>query len=120
VIFIGSLHRDCGRIKSRPGRGRQAYYVVAMRWIAAILTVMLALSGGPASAQQVQPITEGAGFPLPIDPSPPADTGKPRLFVPPPAPPAAGCAVAFDCRLKVIGEIRRNGAVELNASILKW
>ena len=61
-----------------------------------------------------------AGFPLPLDLSPPADTGKPRLFVPPPAPPQAGCAAAFDCRLRVIGAMRRNGAVELNASILKW
>jgi hypothetical protein len=61
------------------------------------------------------------GFPLPLGLPAPADTGKPRMFVPPPiAAPDASCAAVLDCRLRVIGAIRRNGAVELNTSVLKW
>lgn len=77
----------------------------------------LLLGAPPAGAGEAA----AAGFPLRLDPSPPADTGKPQLFVPAPvAAPSAGCAAVFDCRLRVIGAIRRNGAVELNAGILKW
>ena len=75
-----------------------------------------------AAAQSAAPGTIAIeGFPLPLDLPPPADTGKPRFFVPPPAsPPPGGCAVAFDCRVRVIGTVQRNGAVELNATMLKW
>lgn len=61
------------------------------------------------------------GFPLPIGSTLAAEAGKPRPFVlAPVAPPAMGCAAAFDCRLRVVGAVQRNGAVELNAAVLKW
>jgi len=86
--------------------------------IAVLGCAVLALSAGAAAAD---PAAGGAGFPLPLDPAPPADTGKPRLFVPPAdAAPPTGCAAAFDCRVRVVGAIQHNGAVELNASVLKW
>ena len=86
--------------------------------IAAIGFVVSALFAGAVMAE---PAAGGGGFPLPLDPAPPADTGKPRLFVPPAeAAPPTGCAAAFDCRVRVIGAIQHNGAVEFNARILKW
>ena len=61
------------------------------------------------------------GFPAPLDLPAPADTAKPRFFVlPPVTPPPEGCAAAFDCRVRVIGAIQHDGAVELNTTILKW
>jgi hypothetical protein len=93
-----------------------------MRMAALLLVVALTLHSEPAAAQSATndaaPID---GFPLPLDVSPPADTEKPRFFVPPPltAPPG-GCAAAFDCRVQVIGAIQRNGAIVLNATALKW
>jgi len=71
----------------------------------------------PASSDMVA----AEGFPLPLGLPMPADTGKPRFFVPPPVtPPPSGCAASFDCRVKVIGAVQHNGAVELNATVLKW
>jgi hypothetical protein len=78
--------------------------------------------GGPATAQAVSDnVAAVEGFPLPLGLPPPADTGKPSLFVPPPlTSPPAGCAAAFDCRVRVIGAIQRNGAVVLDTSVLRW
>ena len=76
----------------------------------------------PALAQSAayEP-TASAGFPLPIDPGIAAEAGKPRPFVTvPAAPPATGCAAALECRLRVIGAVQHNGAVELNGAVLKW
>ena len=88
----------------------------------AIITVAVLTAGsGPATAQQRTGEPAAEGFPLPLNLPPDADTGKPRFFVSPPAAaPSSGCAAAFDCRVRVIGAIRHNGAVELNAGILKW
>ena len=82
----------------------------------------LAAQRTPAMAQVVSDnVAAAEGFPLPLGLPAPADAGKPGLFVPPPmTPPPAGCAAAFDCRVRVIGAIQRNGAVELNTSVLKW
>ena len=90
--------------------------------IAFVGFVVFALGAGVATAQPpARETAAGTGFPLPLDPAPPADTGKPRLFVPPAdAAPPTGCAAAFDCRVRVVGAIQHNGAVELNASVLKW
>ena len=93
-----------------------------MRWFVAMAPLMLTAQGMPAAAQAVSDnIAAAEGFPLPLGLPSPADTGKPSLFVPPPLPPPpTGCAAAFDCRIRVIGAIQRDGAVELNTSILKW
>jgi hypothetical protein len=81
----------------------------------------LALCGGPATAQSSSSTaTTAGGFPLPLNPPLPS-TGTPQFYVRPPIiPPPAGCAAAFDCRVQVLGAIQHNGAVELNAAILKW
>jgi len=89
------------------------------------MTIGLALfaaSGGRATAQALSDSVAAAEeFPLPLGLPAPADTGKPSLFVPPPTvPPPAGCAAAFDCRIRVIGAIQRNGAVELRTNVFKW
>jgi hypothetical protein len=82
----------------------------------------LVLAAGVAMAQPASSDMVAAdGFPLPLNLPPPADVGKPRFFVTPTvAPPPSGCAASFDCRVRVIGEIQRNGAVELNATALRW
>jgi hypothetical protein len=87
------------------------------RWGAAL--AMLAVCGASASAQQSQP-SPAVGFPLQLGP-PPADTGKssfsPTLADPLPRP---NCAALLDCRLRVIGAVQHNGAVELDATLFKW
>jgi hypothetical protein len=97
-----------------------------IRTAAAIGFVMLGalrLAGMPAMAQTA-PTNPAVveGFPLPLALPPAANTGKPRFVVPAPPdpPPPGGCAAAFDCRVRVIGAIQHDGAVELNADVLKW
>jgi hypothetical protein len=91
-----------------------------MRMTAMVAVAGLALCGGQAMAQQAANGVAGEGFPLFLDPTPPADTGKPRFFAPSLPPPSPYCAAAFDCRLRVIGTVQHNGAVELNGTLLKW
>lgn len=89
-----------------------------MVWVGAAAVLAFGLGAGSAVAQRSAP---GEGFPLPFDTPRLADTGKPQLLAPPllsaPPPPCTG---AFDCRVRVIGRIERNGAVELNTSLFKW
>jgi len=77
--------------------------------------VAACLAVSPVAAQQVAP----AMLAPTLDPSPPADTGKPRFFVPPPET-QPGCAAVLGCRVRVLGAIRHNGAVELNGALFKW
>jgi hypothetical protein len=89
---------------------------------AIIAVAALALCGGAAKAQPAANNPAAVeGLPLPLDLPEAAFSGKPRFFLPPPmvAPPS-GCAAAFDCRVRVIGAIQHNGAVELNAAVFKW
>jgi hypothetical protein len=96
--------------------------------MAVVIAVTGLVLGGDAALAQPATSDPGArdmvaanGFPLPLDLPPAADTGKPHFFVAPSVmPPPSGCAVSFDCRVRVIGAIERNGAVELNATALKW
>jgi hypothetical protein len=93
-----------------------------MRWQGALIgrlggaVIGLALVAAPALAQQA---ASPEGFPLPLEPVRPADTGKPRILAPPPPLNTAGCA-PLDCRLRVIGTVQHNGAVELNATAFRW
>lgn len=76
------------------------------------------LGPGPAVAAESAAVDP---FPLPLDRVPAAEAGKSRPFAVMPAPPPpSGCAAALDCRLRLIGAIERNGAVELNATLFKW
>lgn len=88
----------------------------------AMIVATLALWAGPAAAQTAPHETATIqGSTLWLDLTPPANTGKPRLFVPPPVvPPPSGCAAALDCRVRIIGAVQRNGAIELNATAFKW
>jgi len=55
--------------------------------------------------------------------SPSAESGKPMTL--PPATPlgqrdATGCAPALPCDLRLLGTVRKNGAVELQVPALRW
>jgi len=65
----------------------------------------LAVCAGGVAAQQAAPSARST---LPLDLTPPADTGKPRAFAPSlDTAPAPGCEAVLDCRLRVIGAVRR-------------
>jgi hypothetical protein len=54
---------------------------------------------------------------------PPAGSGKPMIFAPPavlPARPAEDCLPGMPCGLRLLGTVRRNGAVELQVPALRW
>ena len=86
-----------------------------------LASVMLVLGVVPAWAQQaIQAAPTPGNQPLVLDLTPPADTGKPRYFAPQDPPPSPGCAALLDCRVKVIGALQHNGAVEFNGALLKW
>jgi hypothetical protein len=54
---------------------------------------------------------------------PPADNGKPMIFTPPavvPARPAEDCLPGMPCGMRLLGTVRRNGAVELQVPALRW
>jgi hypothetical protein len=93
--------------------------LTAIGW--SLASAPLVLWVGLAWAQQAtQPAPRPANQPLTLDLPPPADTGKARYFAPPDLPPSLGCAAVLDCRLRVIGALQHNGAVELNGALLKW
>ncbi|HXP06556.1 MAG TPA: hypothetical protein VN808_20750 [Stellaceae bacterium] len=92
--------------------------MTTMLW--GLAAAVLALWAPPAGAQQVAPPAPSPNHPLILDLSPPADSGKPRYFAPHDLPPSPGCATVLNCRLKVIGALQHNGAVELNGALFKW
>jgi hypothetical protein len=54
---------------------------------------------------------------------PPADSGKPMIFTPPtivPPRPAEDCLPGMPCGMRLLGTVRRNGAVELQVPALRW
>jgi hypothetical protein len=82
-----------------------------------LFCAILLLAPAAAMAQQTPSL---------LLPLPPADTGKPMVFALPDRlaairpPPPRGCGDALACRLWVIGEVRRGGAVELKATAFSW
>lgn len=81
-----------------------------------LLGAALLLAPVAAAAQQT---------PNPQLPLPPVETGKPMVFDLPdrvlaPEPPAPGCTDPLPCRLRVVGAVRRGGAVELKATAFSW
>jgi hypothetical protein len=75
-----------------------------------------------AAAQQAEPSLG----PMPLTPLPrPTETGKPLIFDPQAAAKAdhdrtAGCAPGWSCRVRLLGVIEKNGAVELKGTAFSW
>jgi hypothetical protein len=81
----------------------------------------LGLSAAPIRAQQAAQLALGTSSqPFVLDPSAAADAGKARYFIAPDLPPSPNCVAMLDCRLKVIGAVQHNGAVEVNGALFKW
>ena len=89
------------------------------RWAsAAVLMVALAWAM-PAAAQQA-----GGGGPVLLTLPPyPTDAGKPVIYGPQfiaKSDEDKGCAPGFSCRLRLLGVIQNNGALELRATAFTW
>jgi len=79
----------------------------------------------PAAAQQaVSPAEFLGGPPAPLAlPPHPTDTGKPVIYDPQFVAKSdndRGCSPDFSCRLRLLGVIQNNGAVELRATAFTW
>jgi len=90
------------------------------RWFSAAVLVAAAATGAvPAAAQQA-----GGGGPASLALPPyPTDAGKPVIFGPgfiAKSDEDKGCAPGFSCRLRLLGVIQNNGAVELRATAFTW
>jgi hypothetical protein len=73
----------------------------------------------PATAQQA---VGGVPAPLTLPPYP-TDAGKPVIFSPQfiaKSDEDKGCAPGFSCRLRLLGVIQNNGALELRATAFTW
>jgi hypothetical protein len=93
-------------------------WTMAMIGRCGVAFAMLAVCAGGVAAQQAASASQSTPS-LELPPS--ADTGKPRAFAPSlDTTPTPGCEAVLDCRLRVIGAVRRDGAVELNATLFKW
>jgi hypothetical protein len=91
---------------------------VRLCWTAGLVAAIA--GAGPASAQQ----GVGGGGPAPITlPPHPTDTGKPVIYDPQflaKSDEDKVCAPGFSCRLRLLGVIQNNGAVELRATVFNW
>jgi hypothetical protein len=94
--------------------------VLRYRW-ASVFVLVTAGCALPAAAQQAV----GAGaWPAPLALPPfPTDAGKPVVYGPKfiaKSDEDKGCAPGFSCRLRLLGVIQNNGAVELRATAFTW
>jgi len=80
---------------------------------AAIVAAAPAIAGQPGSAVDLW------SAPTVL---PPADSGKPMIFTPPAVVPrlAEDCLPGMPCGMRLLGTVRRNGAVELQVPALRW
>jgi hypothetical protein len=89
------------------------------RWFEAAALIAAAIGALPAAAQQA---VSSAPMTLALPPHP-TDTGKPVIHDPPftaKSDDDTGCAPGFSCRLRLLGVIQNNGAVELRGTALTW
>ena len=88
-------------------------------WCSAALLVAAVAWALPAAAQQ-----PGGGGPVLLTLPPyPTDAGTPVIFGPgfiAKSDEDKGCAPGFSCRLRLLGVIQNNGAVELRATAFTW
>ena len=91
------------------------------RWFSAAVLVAAAATGAvPATAQQAG---GGGGPALLALPPFPTDAGKPVIYGSQfiaKSDQDKGCAPGFSCRLRLLGVIQNNGAVELRATAFTW
>lgn len=84
---------------------------------AVAVAMAIASSGSSAAGQPDNGVDVGIGLP------PRADTGKPALVMPPaeliPSDPGS-CEPLLPCGTRLLGEIRKDGAVELQVPVLRW
>jgi hypothetical protein len=89
------------------------------RWCWAALFAAAVAATLPAAAQQA---AGGGPAPLVLPPYP-TDAGKPVIFGSgfiAKSDEDKGCAPGFSCRLRLLGVIQNNGAVELRATAFTW
>jgi hypothetical protein len=89
------------------------------RWYSAgALVAAAAICTLPAEAQQ-----SFGGGPAVAFPPYTTNSGKPVIYDPPfvaKSDDDKGCAPGFSCRLRLLGVIQNNGAVELRATAFTW
>jgi hypothetical protein len=88
-------------------------------WSAAALFAAVVAWAPPTAAQQAA----GEGPASLTLPPYPTDAGKPVIFSPgfiAKSDEDKGCAPGFSCRLRLLGVIQNNGAVELRATAFTW
>ena len=92
---------------------------MSRRWPSAAALFAAAAFAVPAAAQQ-----PGGGGPVLLTLPPyPTDAGKPVIYSPQfiaKSDEDKGCAPGFSCRLRLLGVIQNNGAVELRATAFTW
>ena len=88
-------------------------------WCSAAVLVAAVAWALPAAAQQ-----PGGGGPVLLTLPPyPTDAGKPVIYGPQfiaKSDEDKSCAPGFSCRLRLLGVIQNNGAVELRATAFTW
>jgi len=87
------------------------------RWMPAAAVIAAFAAAMPVSAHQAP---APWGF-LPY----PTDSGKPLIYDPQflgktDSDQRSGCTAGLQCRLRLLGVIQNNGAVELRATAFKW
>jgi len=93
--------------------------IAAMRYVMAGFLV-IAIAAGPARAGDPTAAVDLWSSP---NAWPPAESGKPIIGPQPlslsPRPPET-CRSGMPCSLRLLGDVRRNGAVELQVPALRW
>ena len=92
-----------------------------MRLLAAIIGLAIAAAHPGLAGQSGNALDlSGPAVGLPR----PADSGKPMLSIQPPVgnglDEAERCPPALPCGSRLLGEVRKNGAVELRVPALRW
>lgn len=86
-------------------------------WPCAVVLLIAIGIASPALAGQSAPTAD-----LTSSLPPRADTGKPAIGLPPAelAPEPDSCVPALPCGTRLLGEIRKDGAVEVQVPALRW
>ena len=88
--------------------------------LSALSAAVLSLAATMQALAEPPTMPNGSWQPLPGPP--PAHTGKPRLPAPASAArdDAAVCPPALPCGARLLGTVRKNGAIELQVPALRW